>query len=207
MNPIEIGRLMRASATGFVVGCRLSQLDAPSLGALVRVPLEPDYQIYGIITDIRVEDDGLVRQLVTTAELSPEVIADNRMNRNMPVEMSVLAVGYDRAGKVFHLLPPRPALSLDSIYLCSPEEFIRFTGENRFGYFRHILHAQDIAISEVLAAHLQQGVSFHGTAGVNTWLESAARELITLLRDDYPTLMMVMSALADLEMVPSGRSA
>ncbi len=207
MKPIEIGRLMRASATGFVVGCSLSQLEAPSLGALVRVPLEPDYQIYGLITDIRVEDDGLVRQLVTNTELSPEVIADNRLNRNMPVEISVIAVGYDRSGRVYHLLPPRPALSLDSIYLCTPEEFIRFTGDNRFGYFRHILHAQDIPVAEVLAAHIQQGADIHSTAGEPGWLEAAAKELITLLRDDYPALMMVMSALADLEMVETGKTA
>ena len=64
MTQLEIGRLLRASIAGFVVGCRVNQLTAPSFGALVRVPLEANYQIYGLIYDIHIDDDGLVRQLV-----------------------------------------------------------------------------------------------------------------------------------------------
>ncbi|HLF90293.1 MAG TPA: hypothetical protein VI451_15200, partial [Anaerolineales bacterium] len=59
---LEIGRLLRAGTSGFVVGCRVSQLDAPSFGGLVRVPLGRGYQIYGLIYDIHIDDDGLVRQ-------------------------------------------------------------------------------------------------------------------------------------------------
>ena len=61
---IEIGRLLRAGTTGFIAGCRVNQLDAPSFGALVRAPLGDGYQIFGIIHDIHIDDDGLVRQLV-----------------------------------------------------------------------------------------------------------------------------------------------
>ena len=57
--------MLRAATAGFVVGCRVSQLEAPSFGALVRVPLEGDSQVYGLLHDIHVDDDGLVRQLVT----------------------------------------------------------------------------------------------------------------------------------------------
>jgi len=49
MSGIEIGRLLRSGTTGFVVGCRVNQLGAPSLGALVRVPLEEGYQVYGLM--------------------------------------------------------------------------------------------------------------------------------------------------------------
>ena len=48
---IEIGRLLRAGTTGFIAGCRVNQLDAPSFGALVRAPLGNDYQVYGLIYD------------------------------------------------------------------------------------------------------------------------------------------------------------
>jgi hypothetical protein len=71
MSGIEIGRLLRSGTTGFVVGCRVNQLNAPSFGALVRVPLEAEYDVYGLIYDIHIEDDGLVRQLIT-AEDVPE---------------------------------------------------------------------------------------------------------------------------------------
>ena len=91
MKTIEIGRMLRAGTSGFVVGCRVSQLDLPSFGALVTVPLENDYQVYGLIYDIHIDDDGLVRQLVTANGVDAAVIAVNRFNRNVPVEMSVLA--------------------------------------------------------------------------------------------------------------------
>jgi len=196
MNQIEIGRLLRAGTTGFIAGCRVSQLDAPAFGALVRAPLGDGYQVYGLIHDIHIDDDGLVRQLVTADNVSDEVMRDNRERRIVPVEMSVLAVGYEQGGRIFHLLPPRPPLSLDVIYLCNESELARFTSAGRFGYFRHILRAQDIPIGELLAAHIQQAALAHGKLA-GAWKEDATKELITLLRDDYPTLMAVLGALGE----------
>jgi len=201
MTVIEIGRLLRANTSGFVVGCRVSQLDTPSFGALVRVPLQPDYEIFGLIHDIHIDDDGLVRQLVTADGVEEAVIADNRLNRNVPVEISVLAVGYRQGtrdgGRIYHLLPPRPPLSLDAIYACEPEELCRFTAAGRFGYFRHILRAADLPVRELLAAHIRQAYDVHRTSGDSDWINRATQELITLLRDDYPTLMAVLGALGD----------
>ena len=192
MNQIEIGRLLRAGTTGFIAGCRVNQLDAPSFGALVRAPLGNGYQIFGIIYDIHIDDDGLVRQLVTADNVSAEVMRDNRERRIVPVEMSVLAVGYEQDGKIFHLLPPRPPLSLDVIYKCDEKDIARFT--ERFGYFRHILNSKDVPVGEVLAAHIQQASAAHKD---KVWKEKATHEVITLLRDDYPTLMAVLGALSD----------
>jgi hypothetical protein len=194
---IEIGRLLRAGNSGFVVGCRVNQLESPSFGALVRVPLVQGYQIYGLIHDIHIDDDGLVRQLVTAEEIGESVIADNRINRSVPVEMSVISTGYQQNGRIYHLLPPRPALSLDKIYLCSEEEVCEFTNVGRFGYFRHILRAIDLPTGELLAAHLQQGQAAQTAAGNPAWVTEATQELIVLLRDDYPKLMSVLGALSD----------
>ena len=171
----EIGRLLRAGTTGFIAGCRVSQLTVPAFGALVRAPLGEGYQVYGLIHDIHIDDDGLVRQLVTSNNVSDDVMRDNRENRIVPVEMSVLAMGYEQDGKVHHLLPPRPPLSLDVIYLCDDK---------------------DIPVGEVLAAHLRQAGAAHGASG-NAWKEKATQELIALLRDDYPTLMSVLGALGE----------
>jgi hypothetical protein len=194
---IEIGRLLRAGTSGFVVGCRVSQVEAPSFGALVSVPQNAGYEIYGLVHDIHIDDDGLVRQLVTAEGVKEGVISDNRVNRNVPLEISVLAVGYKQAGEIFHLLPPRPPLSLDQIFLCSESEICQFTGAGRFGYFRHILRSQDLPVGELLAAHIQQAQAAHLHAGNSAWSAAAAQELITLLRDDYPALMAVLSALRD----------
>lgn len=197
MDEFQIGRLLRANNTGFVVGCRVSQLTAPSFGALVRVPLEESYQIFGLIYDIHIDDDGLVRQLVTAEGVEENVIQDNRLNRNVPMEMSVLDVGYQLHGQMMHLLPPRPPLSLDRIYLCQADELCHFTSAGRFGYFRHILRNSELPISELFAAHVRQAQQAHSLHGRKDWAQAAAQELITLLRDDYPTLMSALSALSD----------
>lgn len=197
MRQFEIGRLLRAGTTGFVVGCRVSQIDAPSFGALVRVALDGDYQVYGLIHDIHIDDDGLVRQLVTADGVEEAIIADNRINRNIPLELSVLTVGYMLDGKVSHLLPPRPPLSLDVIYLCTPAELRQFTSSGRFGYFRHLLRATDLPVGELLTAHIQQAAVVHAEAGNTEWRNAATQELITLLRDDYAMLMSVLGALGD----------
>ncbi|RME41404.1 MAG: hypothetical protein D6794_00675 [Deltaproteobacteria bacterium] len=193
-SSIEIGRLLRAGMTGFVAGCRVSQVDAPSFGALVRAPLTDSSEVFGLIYDIRIEDDGLVKQLVTAEGVDEYVIADNRLNRNVPIEMSVLSVGYREAGRIYHLLPPRPPLSLDTLYLCPPEEVRAFTAAGRFGYLRLILQAKDAPVGELLAAHIKQAAAAHADPA---WKDAAIQEIITLLRDDYPALMGVLSALAE----------
>ncbi len=197
MTAIEIGRLLRAGTTGFVVGCRVSQLDAPSFGGLVRAPLGSGQQVYGLIHDIHIDEDGIVRQLVTADQVDENIIADNRVNRNVPVEISVLTVGYAQNGQIKHLLPPRPPLSLDVIYQCNAEELRAFTGNGRFGYFRHLLRSKDAPIGEMIAAHVEQASQAHEAAGDEHWVQEAMGELITLLRDDYATLMSVLSALGD----------
>ncbi len=199
MTAIQIGYLLRGSTSGFVAGCRVSQFesDAPNLGALVRVPLGAESQAYGLVYDIHIDDDGLVRQLVTAENLDPATIADNRENRTVPVEISVLMLGYRQHGQIFHLLPPRPPLSLDLIHLCDESDTYEFTRAGHFGYFRHILRAADLPIGELLAAHLHQAAAANRAAGNPAWIDAAAQELITLLRDDYPTLMTVLSAVGE----------
>jgi hypothetical protein len=197
MSEIEIGRLLRSGTTGFVVGCKVNQLNAPSFGAMVRVPLEENYEVYGLIYDIHIEDDGLVRQLITAEDVPEEVLRDNRENRNVPVEIGVIALGYTHGGGVFHLLPPRPPLSLDAIFLCRPGEVANFTGQG-FGYFRHILRDRDKPIEELIAAHLRQARAAQVDAGNEGWFERAVKELITLMRDDYQALINVLSAVSEL---------
>lgn len=197
MTTLPFGRLLRANTTEFVVGCHVSQLTIPEFGCLVRVPILPETQAYGLIYDIHIDDDGLVRQLVTAENVPAEVIADNRVNRNVPVEISVLAVGFQQHGWIAHLLPPRPPLSLDEISLCDDEELRQFTTAGHFGYFRHMLRAADLPVAELMAAHLRQANAAHVAAGNPGWVSEASKELITLLRDDYPTLMSVLGALGD----------
>ncbi len=190
---IEIGRLLRAGASSFIAGCRVGASSVPAFGALVRAPTGTDYQVYGLIYDIRIEDDGLVRQLVTAEGVSEEVIRDNRERRIVPIEMSVAVVGWEQAGRIRHQLPPRPPLSLDQVFPCDLDTTRRFTADGKFGYFRHLLRSPELPLGELLAAHIQQARLAHPDP--DQWTSSAVREITVLLRDDYPLLTSVLGAL------------
>jgi hypothetical protein len=196
MSEIHIGRLLRANTRGCVAGGQVNQ-PFPAFGSLVSIPLAEGVKAYGLVTDIHIDDDGLVRQLAASGILPEEVIQDNRLNRNVPVELSVLFVGYSETEKVSHLLPPRPPLSLDRMFTCSEEEIRSFTSAGRFGYLRHILGAQDIPAADLLAAHLMQAGRAQAAKGNTTWARDAIQEVITLLRDDHAVLTAVLGAIAD----------
>ncbi len=196
---IPIGKLLRADNRQFVAGCRVKELETPALGALCKVKLEDGSEIFGLITNIQINDDGLVKQLVSGLSIPSEYTADNRYNRNLPVEIYVLAVGFQRAYRLYHRLPPRPPLSLDALYLCDDAELVRFTNSGGYGYFRHILRLEDQPVEELLVAHLAQARAANELQSKPDWYGGACQELITLLRDDYPRLMNVLNALAELE--------
>jgi len=197
MKKDQIGYLLRASTIGGVAGCRVAALDLPQLGGMVRIPQNNEYQIFGLLYDMHIDDDGLVRQLVTAENISEEVISDNRLHRSVPIELSLIFIGYQHQNGYIHLLPPRPPLTLDEVYVCSPKEICDFTDDGHFGYFRHILRGTDYPVAEILASHVRQTTLAHHQYGNFIWSNAAMKELITLLRDDYPTLMNVLGALSD----------
>ncbi len=197
MNKNQVGFLLRASTNGCIAGCRVASLENPQLGGMVSIQPSEDLQIFGLIYDMHIDDDGLVRQLVTTEHIKPEVIADNRNNRTVPVEISIVFCGYKQNDQIYHLLPPRPPLTLDEVYTCSDQELVEFTSAARFGYFRHILRGMDYPVAEILVSHLKLAAQAHQSNNNPNWINAAIQELIVLLRDDYPTLMNVLGALAD----------
>ncbi|GAP09100.1 hypothetical protein BECAL_00239 [Bellilinea caldifistulae] len=199
-SSLHIGRLLRSTTSDCVIGCRASELNLPAFGGMVRIPLAEGTQIFGLIHNIQIEDDGLIRQLITSDNVPPDVLLDNRNNRNVPVEIGVIFIGYQQDGVISHLLPPRPPLSLDEIFTCTPQEVVAFTGNGRFGYLRHILRRDDLPQAELLAAHIQQAGQIHLTHGRPDWVEAVTRELVTLLRDDYDRLMSVLSAIGDINL-------
>ena len=89
-------------------------------------------------------------------EVSDEVIEDNRQNRNVPMEMSVVFIGWERGGVISQTRVPRPPLTLDEIFPCSEEEMLRFTSSGRFGYLRSLLRNQELPAADLITAHLRQ---------------------------------------------------
>ena len=177
---LRVGRLLRADSRSFVAGCRVMQADIPAFGALVRAPspVGGDGAIYGLIYDVAVQDDLLVRRFVI-ADPPEEVVRDQRENRLVPIEISVLAVGFLRGEQIIHGLPPQPPVTLDILYQCSPAEMVAFT--RRFDYFRLVLAAPRVPADDLLAVSLRLAAAARPSAERETFLVEAGRELARLL--------------------------
>ena len=184
-----IGHVLRASTAGFSAGAQVSHIGEPAFGMIVRsVSRQGNGEaIYGLLYDIHVDDDPLVRQLVLADVVSEETIHDQRHHRIVPLEMSVLAIGY-RAydGTIRHALPPRPPLSLDPVYVCSPDEIRAAAG--RFDYFRLVLGASGVPSEQLLAATLLITAQTMQEEEQYSFLVEAGREAARLLSSDLTRL-------------------
>ena len=196
MTNQEIGRILRASTAGFAVGCRVGQLRIPAFGGLVRArPLDEREAIYGLIYDMLIDDDPLVRRLVLAESPRPSAIQDQRENRILPVEMSVMAVGYQINGRIHHVLPPRPPLNLDPVELVDdPEDVRTFTDD--LGYLRLILRVvgTPVPVDQLLVAHIANVYDIRGQD--DAWAMGVIHELIELLRSNYDVLIPTLEALS-----------
>ena len=177
---IRVGRIMFSSTTRFSFGCRVLQPHVPAFGALVKAGTPAGDEVLGLIYDVRMEDDLFVRQMAADDLLTPEMIEDQRQNRQIPIEVSVLVVGFRRGSTIFHHLPPQPPVSLDVIHTCSPDELEDFTSEP--GYFRLVLDSSDLPSDELLAAHIR--LASQARAGGRDYLLASGRELARLLAMD-----------------------
>ena len=187
INSVErqrIGRLLRASTSSFSVGCRTLEADLPIFGSLVRVELNGGGIVYGLVYDVRVDDDPFVRQLIAAGELTEEYVEDQRQRRQVPVEVSVLVVGgRDRGGTVYHRLPPQPPATLSWVDACSADEVRQF-GEH-FDFLRTVLNAVDAPSDELAAAALRQISAAQVAPGQSRdYLVRSGRELAKLLSRD-----------------------
>lgn len=184
---IEVGRIIRSSTTRFAVGCQVLRPQVPVFGSLVKVRALGDDEIYGLIHDVRMEEDPFVRQMASIGDdLRPEYIEDMRRNRQVPIEVAVLVVGYRHDGAIHHRLPPQPPLSLDVIHTCMAEELVEFS--ERFDYFRLVLEQADLPADELLAANLRYAAEARGPAPMRGFLVDAGRELARLLAMDLSRL-------------------
>jgi len=180
---LQVGRVLRAGTRGFVIGCAVMQPDIPAFGSFVRAEGQtPGSAIYGLIYDVSVEDDPFVRQLISAELRDKEVELDDRENRRVPVEVSVLAVGCNDGETIRHRLPAQPPVTLDWLYQCSDEDVRAFTA--RFDYFRLVLEAREVPADELLAASLRAAAAARPEGERGAFLVEAGRELARLLAGD-----------------------
>jgi hypothetical protein len=183
---LRVGRVLRASIRGFVVGCRVMRENIPAFGVLVSaVSPTSTGTIYGLIYDVSVGGDPFVRQLAT-ADLPEEVVRDQRENRLVPIEVSVLTVGCGEGDVTHYCLPPQPPVTLDLLHQCRPQEVVAFT--RQFNYLRFVLEADDVPADELLAANLRMAAEARPESERGEFLVAAGRELVRLVGGDLRRL-------------------
>ena len=194
MTAIAIGRLLRSSTTGFVFGCSVPEPDVPCFGDFVKAPAQRQQaEVIGLIYDIAIEDDPFVRQMAATPNLPEAYILDQRENRQVPIEVSVLAVGYRQGrdqGEFFQALPPQPPITLDQISLCGSEEVGVFN--RQLDYLGLILAAPDIPADELLGSALRNAAAALPIAERRPFLIRAGQECARLLCRDLVRLDNVL---------------
>lgn len=197
---LPFGRILTSNLRAASVAFRVGTDEIPPFGSLVRVAIGTgSEEVFGLVTDIRMEEDGFLRQLASGPALDPEIVLDSRDNRNVPIVLSILFVGSRRNGRLSHLLPPRPPLTLDELYVCDDAEIAAFTGHGQFGYFRHLLRGGEFPAEELLAAHFRSALRARETAERADWEARAVVELIQLLNGNYDLLNGVFGALSDMD--------
>ncbi len=177
---LPVGRVLRSSTAGFTIGTKTLGADVPRFGGFVKACVSDGCDVIGLIYDVLLEDDLFARQLIG-AEVDAVYIADQRQNRQLPIEVSVLVVGHADHGKMYQYLPPQPPITLDEIMTCDYGEIIRFTSD--FTFFRTVLDARDARPDELLAACLRTAAAARGPQG-REFLVRAGRELSRLLAFD-----------------------
>lgn len=184
---LPIGRLLRSATSGFTFGCSVPEPAVPTFGAFVKAPAQGGQtDVIGLVYDIVIEDDPFVRQMVATPDLPEAYIQDQRQNRQVPIEVSVLAVGYGNGSGLNYALPPQPPVTLDRVELCTEQEVRAFT--ESFDFFRLILAARDAPVDELLAVSIQQAAALRPLEDQRHYLMAASRELARLLAHDLQRL-------------------
>lgn len=182
-----IGRVLRASTMGYTCGTRSSEITEPNFGAFVQTQQRgSDVIAIGLIYAINIDDDPLVRQLIMANNMNIATIRDQRENRMVPVEISVVNVGYMQNGQAFHSLPPRPPLSLDEVHTCEDQIIYYFT--QKLDFFRLVLNTPDVPSEELLAAALKHAAASRPLREQREFLVGSGRRLAQLLSHDLTRL-------------------
>ncbi len=198
-----IGHVLRGSTTGFVCGTNIDRMDAPEFGAFVEAPCGDGYdggdgvpldRVIGLIYGIRIEDDPLVRQLILAGNVTRQTREDQRVNRLVPVEISVVNIGYARGGNMHQTLPPRPPLSLAEVNKCDAGDVRAFC--RHFDFFRLVLNVPELPSDELLGASLcLAAATFDDDGARRAFLVNAGRELAKLLSQDLVRLENILRLL------------
>jgi hypothetical protein len=192
---MRIGEIVESSSTHFVAES-LDLRRPPELGRLVKVQLEEGRDLCAVVCH---GETGSLDPGRRAVRRSTEEVHDDQVYREHPqlehvlrTEFTSLAVGLLHQDVVQQGLPSSPPPLHYSVYGCDKEEMTRFTQD--LYYFRLLLGVPvRIAVELVLAQHLKWVYRERGHD--EEWLQEAAREVATLLKQDYDRLATILYAI------------
>lgn len=156
-----VGRVLRASTRGFACGTQSNRVDhRHDFGAFVTAPIanNDSIQVIGLIYAVEIKDDLLVNELVMADSVNGSILRDQRENRMVPMEISVLNIGFrSMDGTAYHTLPPRPPMSLSLVELCTRDVILQFM--QRHDFFPLVLNAAEVPSDDLLAAAVRYAAS------------------------------------------------
>jgi len=193
MTELLIGRVLRSSIRGFVVGSRIPEPDVPVFGSFVRAEIqEGQTHLIGLVYDIHISDDLLVEQFTVQKEQDQVGVADQLYNRTV-IEVSVIAVGYRKDGRIFQGLPPQPPIMLKRILICDDDEVYAFT--QRLDFLRLLFNSREMPVDELTVSCLRLAAQARPESERKPFLLNAGRELARLMGADLVRLEALLGRL------------
>ncbi len=189
-----IGRVLRASTRGYSCGTHSVRIDyRHDFGAFVKATIANDESLFaiGLIYAVDIKDDMLVSELVMAETVDSNILRDQRENRMIPVEISVLNIGYGVDNTFIHSLPPRPPMSLSQVRLCSAEEVYYFTKTPEF--FRLVLNAPEVPSDDLVAAMIRYAAQAYHDEERYDFMVNCGRQLTRLLSSNTRRLASILA--------------
>jgi hypothetical protein len=193
-NDDVVGRVLRASTRGYTCGTHSTRIgNRHDFGAFVKVPIANSAEVFaiGLIYAVEIKDDLLISELVMAESVDPNVLYDQRENRMIPVEISVLNVGYGAGRNFTHSLPPRPPMSLSEVVLCTEDEVYYFTQKQDF--FRLLINAAEVPSDDLLAATVRYAAGAYQADERYEFMVKCGQQLTRLVSGNMSRLSSILA--------------
>lgn len=191
---LMVGRVLRASTRGFICGTQSNKIDhRHDFGAFVNASIANDdsVRVVGLIYAVEIKDDMLVSELVMAEAVNNNILRDQRENRMVPLEISVLSIGYTYRDMIVHSLPPRPPMSLSLVELCSAESVHAFT--QRLDFLPLALNAAEVPSDDLIGAAVRYASYAYPENRRYEFLVRCGREIARQLSHDLKRLEHVLA--------------
>ncbi len=199
-----IAEVIETATTEFLAQClEPEELDFPMMPAFGTWVKSQDEQsgnmIYGVVyyaTTLPIDSVHRARALgMSLSELreqQPQIFA------MLKTEFRAAIVGFlspenlngskGENGIIYQYIPPRPPQIHQAVYLCEPEEIIRFS--EKLDFLRTLLQLANAPVDALVAATIRE--IYQLRKADRNWLVQAGRNMSVLLRDDYDRLKIIL---------------